>query len=298
MRVWLMLLILAACAPVQYETKAVVPLDEIVPGGPPRDGIPAIDRPNFVSVEEAQAFVHDNTLGIFVEVNNDRRFYPFNILTWHEIVNDVVGGKPLAVTFCPLCASALVFEREVNGKILDFGTSGMLYQSNLVMYDRQTESLWSQILGKSIVGKLSGTELLPYPSNTLLFSTVKEKVPNAKVLSVDTGYERDYQHNPYYDYEASDEIIFPIKNKDARLPAKTYVWTISIDGKMKSYVYDELIKKKRLQDTLNGHELEITVDEMQQIRIIDKTTNKPIIGFRAFWFSVAAHNPDIEVWIG
>ncbi len=294
MRLWLMLLMLAACTPIQHETKALVPLDEIISGGPPKDGIPSIDHPKFVDGTEAKEFVSDNTLGMYIEVNGDKRFYPFNILIWHEIVNDVVGGKQLAITFCPLCASGLVFERTIDHTLLEFGTSGMLYQSNLVMYDRQTDSLWSQILSKAIVGPLAGTELKLYPADTLLFSTV-QKIPDVKILSTETGYVRDYQRNPYRDYEASDEVIFPVKNKDARLPAKTPVWTITVDGVMKAYVLDDLLEKKHVQDVVNGHQLDISVDEKQTITIFDKTTQKKIIGFRAFWFSVATHNPEIQL---
>ncbi len=297
MRPWILLIILAACAPIAAsQQKALVPLSEIVSGGPPKDGIPSIDHPQFVSAEQA-TFLSDNTLGLYVDVNGDKRFYPTNILTWHEIVNDVVGGKPLAITFCPLCGSGLVFERTVNNRLLEFGTSGMLYQSNLVMYDRQTDSLWSQILGKAIVGPLAGTELTLYPADTLLFSSIKT-IPDLKVLSTETGYVRDYQHNPYYDYEQSDEIIFPVNNKDARLPAKTHVWTISVDGVMKSYVIDKLIEEKHVQDTVNDHQLDISVDQKNAITILDKTTGKNIIGFRALWFSVVAHNPEIELWQG
>jgi hypothetical protein len=294
---WIILIILAACAPIApSQPKALVPLSEIVSGGPPKDGIPSIDNPKFVSAEQA-TFLSDNTLGMYVDVNGDKRFYPTNILAWHEIVNDVVGGKPLAITFCPLCGSALVFERTISGEIFEFGTSGMLYQSNLVMYDRQTDSLWSQILGKAIVGQLVGTELTLYPADTLLFSTIKT-IPDVKILSTDTGYVRDYQHNPYYDYEKSDEIIFPVNNKDARLPAKTHVWTISVDGVMKSYVIDKLIEEKHVQDSVNGHQLDISIDEKQAITVLDKTTGKNIIGFRALWFSVVAHNPEIKLWQG
>ncbi len=305
MRPWI-LLFLIACTPIhapiqeknaEPQLKAIVPLDEIVSGGPPKDGIPSIDHPKFTAAKEAESFVNDNTLGMYVDVDGDKRFYPLNILTWHEIVNDVVGGKPLAITFCPLCGSALAFERTVNEKVLEFGTSGMLYQSNLVMYDRQTDSLWSQILGKSIVGPLAGTELQLYSVDNLLFSSVKN-ISGLKVLSDDTGYQRDYQHNPYASYESSDELIFPVNNVDARLPSKTAVWTISIDGVMKAYVIDRLIEKGRLEDTIKDHNLDISVDDKKAIIIFDKTAGKKVVGFRALWFSVAAHNPDIQLWSG
>ena len=296
----LLILLLVSCArtiPQQDKNAAgaVVPLEEIVSGGPSKDGIPAIDHPKFVTAEEAKSFVTNNTLGLYIEVNIEKRWYPFNILTWHEIVNDIIEDKPLAMTFCPLCASGLVFERTIDGKVLDFGTSGMLYQSNLVMYDRQTDSLWSQILGKAIVGKLAGTELKLYSADTLLFSTVQD-IPGLKVLSTDTGYIRDYQHNPYVDYESANEIMFPVKNKDNRLPSKTLVWTISVDGVLKSYVIDKVISRGEFDDIVHSHQLVISVDDKKAIHVYDKTAQKNIFGFRAFWFSVVAHNPSIELW--
>lgn len=270
--------------------------EEIISGGPPKDGIPSIDNPKFIKPEEAN-FLKDDSLGLLVKVNEDVRFYPHNILNWHEIVNDNIGGKPLAITYCPLCASGIVFEREIQGKVYDFGTSGMLYQSNLVMYDRQTDSLWSQLLGGSIKGEMKGTYLKVYPSSILEFGEAKKLYQNLLILSIDTGYNRDYGTNPYGDYETTETIYFPVKNTDKRLKAKELVYSISIDGKFKAYHYNNLSKKKELQDTLNNHKLIISVDEDKEIIVFDKTTDKRVYGFTSFWFSWITHHPDAEVWI-
>lgn len=275
-----------------------VPLDEIVSGGPPRDGIPPIDKPKFVSVDKAKDFVKDDTLGILVKVSDEQRFYPYNILTWHEIVNDEVGGKPLSITFCPLCATGIVFERQVGQRVLDFGTSGKLYQSNLVMYDRQTDTLWSQAEGRAIRGEMFPTRLNIYPSSILEFSKAAELKPDMKVLSTDTGHIRNYKLNPYQGYEESEVIYFPIKNSDERLPAKLLIYGISIDSKFKAYDYDKLIQQRTLMDTLNGHALEITVNAEDEIIVFDKTANLRIVGFNSYWFSFATHNPDAEIWTG
>src|SRR5258708_4055361 len=136
-------------------TKAIVPLSEIGPGGPPRDGIPPIDEPRFISPAEAGAWLKDDEPVIAFELNDDTRAYPIQILIWHEIVNDVVGGVPVMITFCPLCNTAIAYERTVNGRVLDFGTTGRLRFSNLIMYDRQTESWWQQAIGQAIVGQLT-----------------------------------------------------------------------------------------------------------------------------------------------
>ncbi len=275
-----------------------VPLDDIVSGGPPRDGIPPIDNPKFVSVKQAKDFVQDDTLGILVKVNNDARFYPYNILVWHEIVNDWISGTPLSITFCPLCATGIVFERQVNNKILDFGTSGKLYQSNLVMYDRQTDTLWSQAEGRAIRGELFPSTLTRYPSSIVEFSIAASLNPDLKVLSTDTGNIRDYKRNPYQGYEKTQDIYFPIKNSDKRLPVKLVVYGISVDGKFKAYDYLKLLDKKKLQDDLAGHELEIMVNAEDEIIVFDKTANKRIVGFNSYWFSFATHNPDAEIWVG
>lgn len=275
-----------------------VPLEEIVSGGPPKDGIPPIDKPKFVNLDKAEEFVEDNTLGILVKNNNDIRFYPYNILVWHEIVNDNVGGKPLSITFCPLCATGIVFEREVNGKIYDFGTSGKLYQSNLVMYDRQTDTLWSQAEGRAIRGELFPTKLNIFPSSIVGFSKATNLNPDMKVLSVETGYVRDYKRNPYQGYENTEEIYFPINHPDRRLPAKLVVYGISVDGKFKAYDYLKLLEKKKLEDIVNGHKLDISATLEDEIVIFDKTTDKRIVGFNSFWFSFATHNPEAEIWTG
>jgi len=146
--------------------KHIVPLDKIRSGGPPKDGIPSIDDPQFVIASEAE-FVSDNDVIIGLEINGETKAYPLSILVWHEIVNDDVGGTPVAVTYCPLCFTNQVFERTINGNEVEFGTSGKLYNSNLVMYDRLTESYWSQALGTAIVGELAGYELEKTPFDVI-----------------------------------------------------------------------------------------------------------------------------------
>ncbi|MBI2574749.1 DUF3179 domain-containing protein [Candidatus Woesearchaeota archaeon] len=297
-----LILLLAGCehnAKGQQESaNSIVPPAEIVSGGPPKDGIPPIDKPNFVSVEEAKKFVRNGTQGILVEHGSEARFYPYNILVWHEIVNDNISGKPLTITFCPLCATAIVFEREINSTVYDFGTSGKLYQSNLVMYDRQTDSYWSQVLGKAIAGQMAGTKLEIYPSSTLSFGEAIASGANFTVLSTETGHLRNYNFDPYTDYYESDEIYFPVKHTDSRLSPKTLIYGISIGGKFKAYDYTTLKEKRQLEDTLNGHKLKFTVTETEEVSVYDETAKKRIVGFNAFWFSWVTHHPEAEVWTG
>ncbi len=170
----------------------------VLSGGPPPDGIPPIDEPFFISVAAADEWLNDAEPVLVVDVDGDVRAYPIQIMMWHEIVNDTVGGVPLAVTYCPLCNSAITFERTVRGVETTFGTSGNLYFANLVMYDRATESLWNQLDGRAVIGLLTGEVLTQIPSSTVSWGVFKESRPNAKVLDrARTGATRRYGTNPY-----------------------------------------------------------------------------------------------------
>ncbi len=182
-------------------------LSEIVSGGLRRDGIPPIDSPSFESAEEAGRWLDDRHPVLVVQIGSEVKAYPLGILIWHEIVNDEVGGLPVTVTYCPLCNTALVFERRLGGRVLDFGTSGRLRMSDLVMYDRQTESWWQQAVGEGIVGELTGERLQPVPANTHGWATARELYPDVRVLSRNTGfpeYETSgrYGQNPYQGYDS------------------------------------------------------------------------------------------------
>lgn len=178
-----------------------VPLHEIVSGGPPRDGIPAIDRPRFVAARTADRWLDDNEPVMVVEHQGSAKAYPLSILIWHEIANDEIAGLPVSVTFCPLCNTALVFDRRLDGRVLDYGTTGRLRHSDLVMYDRQTETWWQQATGEAIVGELVGQKLKWIPSNTLSWKSARELYPDIQVLSRETGHDRPYGRNPYVGYD-------------------------------------------------------------------------------------------------
>ncbi len=184
-------------------SRHAVPLAEIVSGGPPRDGIPSIDRPQFTAVGDATDLdAREAVLGL--SIDGDARAYPIRIMMWHEIVNDTVGGIPIAVTYCPLCNSGVVFDRRVGGRLLEFGTSGMLRHSDMVMYDRQTDSLWQQFLGEAVVGELTGTALERLPVRLEAFGHFAERHPDGRVLVPDDPSLRDYGRNPYVGYDGGD----------------------------------------------------------------------------------------------
>ena len=167
----------------------------------PRDNIPSIDEPSFVAPFEASAWLSDVEPVVSLEISGDARAYPLQILTWHEIVNDVVGDVPVAVTFCPLCNSAIAFDRRLDGGELEFGVSGNLRNSDLIMYDRETHSWWQQFTGEGIVGEHAGRSLDHLPASLVSFADFQRAHPNGKVLSRDTGYARQYGRNPYAGYD-------------------------------------------------------------------------------------------------
>ncbi len=183
-------------------SKHSIPYNEILSGGPPKDGIPAIDKPAFVKARSEKT-LGDKEPVIRVAVGNTVRAYPLRILMWHEIVNDVVAGKPLTITYCPLCNSAIVFERDVDGRVLDFGTTGKLRNSDLVMYDRQTESWWQQFTGEAIVGSYIGKELNMIPARLEAFGRFRDSNPDADVLVANDPAMRSYGRNPYAGYDSA-----------------------------------------------------------------------------------------------
>ena len=184
-------------------SKHSVDLSEIRSGGPSKDGIPPIDDPKFVPLDEASQYSEREPV-IALSINGDARAYPLSVLTWHEIVNDEVGGKPVIVTYCPLCNASIVFDGELDGRKLDFGTTGRLRNSDLVMYDRQTESWWQQFTGEAIIGELLGRKLKMLPSTTLSFAAFKERYPDGKVLVPNNPSMRRYGQNPYAYYDTAD----------------------------------------------------------------------------------------------
>ncbi|MDQ3460461.1 MAG: DUF3179 domain-containing protein [Deinococcota bacterium] len=286
--------------------QATIPVEEILSGGPPPQGIPALGftgdhagaatanrPPSFVTQEEAAGWLADEEPVIAMTVNGESRAYPLQILTWHEIANDTLGGVPVAVTFCPLCNSALAFDRRiplgeeeqrrllernpqatfsdldeaflaayrrqgeeaqpVAGLEVSFGVSGMLYLSNLLMFDTESSTLWSQLIGEGVVGTLAGTDLLRYPAQIVSFEEFREAFPDALVLSQDTGYSRAYGTNPYVGYDRADSPAFLFSGPtDGRLPPKERVITFELGGESVAYPFSELSEARVVEDMVGG----------------------------------------------
>jgi hypothetical protein len=187
----------------------LVDISGIISGGPPPDGIPPIDDPKFVDVAAADEWISDEEPVVVIDVDGDVRAYPVQIMIWHEIVNDVVGGVPVAVTYCPLCNSAISYERTIEGRETTFGTSGRLFASALVMYDRATESLWTHFDGRAVVGVLTGHRLEPVASPLLSWADFKNSHPDGLVLDrAETGFGRPYGNNPYQGYDNPSSFPF------------------------------------------------------------------------------------------
>lgn len=315
--------------------KHIVSLDKIKSGGPPKDGIPSIDNPKFVSAQDA-TFVSGDDLVIGLRLNGETKAYPLSIMVWHEIVNDKLGDIPVAVTYCPLCFTNQVFERKINGVEVEFGTSGKLYNSNLVMYDRYTDSQWSQALGAAITGEMAGHELKRIPFDVVRWSDWESLYPDTLVLTTDTGYSRPYGSDPYGDYYTDSRVIFPVENNDDRLHPKELILGFNDQNTHKAYKLTDLESKKIINDqmddkkmllvslfpsmarafdrTLDGQVLDF---EFSNNKIIDRQTNSEwnidgmavsgslqgkqlsrIVFNPGFWFEWVAFHPDTEIYQG
>jgi hypothetical protein len=233
----------------------VVDPDELVSGGPPPDGIPSIDDPRFLRADEV-GFLADSEPVLALEVGDEARAYPVQVLIWHEIVNDTIDGIPVAVTYCPLCNSAIAYDRRLGDRMLEFGTSGMLHNSALVMYDRQTESLWSHFTGEAMIGHLASETIDVFPMSTVSWADWREAHPDGLVLSRDTGFDRDYGRNPYPGYDDVESSPFLFEGEvDGRLAAMERVVGIELEGDAVAVRLDELADSGVVEVDLAGTRL-------------------------------------------
>lgn len=258
--------------------KHLISLDDIKSGGPPKDGIPSIDNPQFIKAQDAQ-FVSDDEFVIGLDINGESKAYPLFILVWHEIVNDRFGNTSVAVTYCPLCFTTQVFDRTINDKETEFGTSGKLYNSNLVMYDRNTDSMWSQALGKAIVGDLTGYELQKIPFDLAKWSDWKKLHPDTLVLSTDTGFSRPYDSDPYGDYYTDSRIIFPVKNADDRMHPKEIILGFDSENSLKAYKMSDIESQKIVNDVINEKNLLLVLVSPSNIRAFDRQVDDRVLEF-------------------
>lgn len=236
--------------------EALIDVYSLVPGGPPPDGIPAIDEPTFLRAGDVE-FLADEEPVLALRIGDDARAYPVQVLIWHEIVNDTVEGIPVAVTYCPLCNSAIAFDRRAGGRVLSFGVSGILYRSAMVMFDRQTETLWTHFTGEAAIGHLTGEVLESFPLSTVSWAQWRDANPDGLVLSRDTGHDRDYGRNPYPGYDQTDVAPFLLEGEatDGRLVAKQRVVAFEHRGEAVAVDLEHLAEVRVEELEVGGGEL-------------------------------------------
>jgi hypothetical protein len=277
---------------------ALVPVREIVAGGPPRDGIPAIDDPQFRPASDPGEHLDDDDRVLGVERNGEAKAYPIAILNYHEIVNDTVGGEPVVVTYCPLCGSGMVFLATIDGERRFFGVSGLLYNSDVLLYDRASDSLFSQLLMRAVTGPLEGASLQMVAASHTTWADWRRRHPDTRVLSTETGHARDYRRNPYPGYESSRTVFFPVSTKDRRYHPKERVLGLVLDGVSKGYPFVELgTMGGPVEDQVGGQSLTVLFDtEHQTARIVDESGDElPTVV--AYWFAWRTFHPEAEVFV-
>jgi hypothetical protein len=278
-------------------SKHSVPLDQIVPGGPGKDGIPAILKPVFVPAREV-SFLKDEDRILGLNQGGEAKAYPIKILNWHEIVNDTIGGKPVVVTYCPLCGTGIGFEAAVQGRPHTFGVSGLLYQSDLLMYDHQTQSLWSQISMEAVAGPLTGSKLIHIFLEHTTWDEWRRAHPNTVVLSTKTGYWfREYDRDPYLGYAQRPDLMFDTTHFDPSYHPKEWVLGVEVKGVFKAYPFAELKKvKDPLNDQVNGQKIRIHFNPRAQSASVTDAAGRPLPAVMAFWFAWYAFHPDTQVF--
>lgn len=277
-------------------TGVLVPESKILSGGPPRDGIPAIDTPRFVAAAAA-SFLKENERVLGIRRHGISKAYPIAILNWHEIVNDEFAGEPVAVTYCPLCGTGIAYRARAGDETLTFGVSGLLYNSDMLLYDRKTRSLWSQIMRQAVSGPMKGAKLEAIPIDHTRWSDWRQRHPDTLVLSTETGYQRDYSRSPYLDYESSRKLWFPVPAQDDRYHPKEQVLGVEVDGSFKAYPFVELEKSAGdVHDTLSGREIIVTYDRRNRAATAAFVDGDRLPAVTAFWFAWYAFHPDTGVY--
>jgi len=262
----------------------------LLSGGPGKDGIPALVDPEFGPIADTE--IADTTRGILVERNGEKKFYPYNILVWHEIVNDSVGGDPLAITFCPLCGSAVVYDRNIAGEVHEFKVSGLLYESNMVMYDTRTESFFSQSIGEGIAGAYNTQKLQIVKFQLIELFEAKEQHPEAQIMTTDTGHSRNYTFYPYGNYDFTEDLYFPIQHKDERYSGKEIFYIVPLEEQSVAIRIGEL-SDESITDKQTG----LTIAKDNSNVSVTNADGAEIPGYYEMWFSWATQHPDSDLVI-
>lgn len=277
---------------------AGIPVNEIVSGGPPRDGIPALNDPVMIPAQEADFLEpEDRVLG--VEIGGEARAYPIAVLNWHEVVNDSIGRQSFVVSYCPLCGSGVVFASNAGEGRLVFGVSGLLYNSDVLLFDRNTESLWSQLMGMAVTGKLKGTRLPQLPVLHTTWEHWRSEHPRSLVMSRDTGFDRDYRRSPYLGYEKSRRLYFRVSNKAPKtLHPKALVLGVDLNAGVKAYPYENLQRQglARFEDMIGERKVLVVWNEAAGSAYVTDPDGTILPATTAYWFAWYAFHPDTQLF--
>jgi hypothetical protein len=273
---------------------AMVPAEEIIDGGPGRDGIRSVDAPEFAPVPEAK-WVSDETPVLGVDIDGDSAVYPVHLLEYHQIVNDTLGGVPIVVAFDPLSGTPRVYRRRIDGKVLEFGVSGLLYNASFLMYDRETESLWSHFEGRALAGPLAGKVLTRVPVHQEPLAAWIVRHSGTKVLARPELKKIDYRYSPYKTYWLEDRIPYPVKARDESFHAKELVLGLEARGETRAYLGSIVTAAGgRVRDDFAGHEIEILYDT--NLGLFAWELPDEIGVTESYWFAWKAFHPDTLVW--
>ena len=275
-----------------------IPLTEVFQGGPGKDGIPSLEIPRFANGEKVD-FITDDEMVIGVTMNGVTKAYPVRIMNYHEVINDMFGDEQVAVTFSPLTASAAAFSSGVDGETRTFSVSGLLYNNNLLFYDWETKSLWSQMMGQAVSGSSSGKSLTQVPAQVCTWGAWRAKHPETRVLSPRTGYKRQYDMDPYAMFgPESRRLMFPINFRDKKLPLKEQVLGVNINGQTRAYPLALLASNgsEPVIDEVNGQTVFITYDNVAKTAWAANEAGDILPTFTTYWFAWSAFHPETDIY--
>lgn len=290
----------ALCAFQQYNgfdvSDSLIDVAEIHHGGPAKDGIPAIDAPIFITANKASYLLPDDRI-LGLSWHGLAKAYPVKILNYHEIVNDFFADQAVVITYCPLCGSGVAYSSQINGINTTFGVSGLLYNSDVLLYDRETQSLWSQLLSRAISGSQKGSKLTMLPLTHTTWRDWQQRFPDTKVLSNKTGYKRDYRRSPYGNYDKSKSLYFPVKQLNSDYHPKEYVLGLDYAGEIKAYPFAELSKvMSPYEDDIGGRKITVHFDDSNRTAKVVDEKGQEIPTILSFWFAWMAFYPESQVF--
>jgi hypothetical protein len=274
-------------------SKKTVELANLQQGCPARDCIPSIDAPKYITAQEAE--LSDDDIVVTLSYEGEYRAYPTRILDRHEIVNDTIAGTPLAITWCPLCGSAVGIHRQVGEQITEFGVSGVLYNSDLVLYDRATETLWDQIEAKGIVGPMTGEQLRLIPVSMTQWGRWRQAHPDTLVLSTDTGFDEDYSTDHYTEYRDSTRLFMPVSNSDDRIHPKTVVYGFELESGSIAFDAALLQNGSSYGHEIDGETWELRINDDGSVSLSGADQESVYAPIRLFWFAWYTFHPQTQL---